>query len=103
MTPLDFIALTLAASAIVDVWFNGSIFATQRAAIEDSEGFWAELLSCPFCLLHHTPWILIVLFVIPGGAWMYPVYALAATRLAWLVNGVLPPSLRFDRESIIGN
>lgn len=31
MSCLDFIVLTLAASAIVDVWFNGSIFADWRA------------------------------------------------------------------------
>lgn len=31
MTWLDFLVLTLAASAVVDVWFNGSLFADWRA------------------------------------------------------------------------
>ena len=31
MTLLDFVVLTLAASAMVDVWFNGSVFADWRA------------------------------------------------------------------------
>lgn len=35
MNLLDFIVLTLAASAIVDVWFNGSIFSDWRAVLQD--------------------------------------------------------------------
>ena len=35
MNWLDFIALTLAAGAVVNVWKNGSIFADWRAFIED--------------------------------------------------------------------
>ena len=35
MTWLDFLALTLAAAAVVDVWFNGSIFADWRAFMQD--------------------------------------------------------------------
>ena len=31
MTALDFVVLTLAASAVVDVWLNGSLFADWRA------------------------------------------------------------------------
>lgn len=35
MTWLDFLALTLAASGVVDVWNNGSIFADWRAFFQD--------------------------------------------------------------------
>lgn len=35
MTWLDFLALTLAASGLVDVWKNGSIFADWRAFMQD--------------------------------------------------------------------
>jgi len=35
MTWLDFLVLTLAASAVVDVWSNGSIFADWRAFFQD--------------------------------------------------------------------
>lgn len=35
MSWLDFIVLTLAASAVLDVWFNGSIFADWRAFFQD--------------------------------------------------------------------
>ncbi len=35
MTWLDFLVITLAASAIVDVWANGSIFANWRAFLQD--------------------------------------------------------------------
>lgn len=38
MTWLDFVVLTLAASAVVDVWFNGSLFAKWRALINDIAG-----------------------------------------------------------------
>ena len=34
MTWLDFIVLTLAASAVIDCWFNGSLFADWRAFFE---------------------------------------------------------------------
>ncbi len=35
MSWLDFLVLTLAASAVVDVWANGSIFADWRAFLQD--------------------------------------------------------------------
>lgn len=90
----DFVLVIFAASAVVDVWFNGSIFAELRtviaAVVEDVGGepseprgelngptphkliyrycpvLLAELLQCPFCLSYHVPWILILLCVIPG-------------------------------------
>jgi hypothetical protein len=119
MSWLDFFVLTLAASAIVDAWFNGSIFADWRAFFQskcddplpeedtpaeppsdeeappsENEGEplpWlmrladkviprpvAELLSCSFCLSHHTPWMVGILFV------------LAAVIAAWWQEPIIP-------------
>lgn len=39
MDAVDFIALTFAASAIVDAWKNGSIFATGRAFMQAKEDY----------------------------------------------------------------
>jgi hypothetical protein len=94
MTWLDFVALTFAASAVVDVWRNGSIFAMARAVLESradddhspnesassyagSSGrvswFWqylpmflVRMLNCSFCCSHHTPWMLAVVFFLPA-------------------------------------
>ena len=136
MTWLDFFALTLAASALVDVWRNGSIFATGRAVLEakvDEEGDWstesessypppglptpwywrmipaffARILNCPFCLSHHTPWVLAVLFFLPAlwctGTWAWvlklPVYSLAATRLGTIINACVPEGAKYARDN----
>lgn len=215
MTTIDFIALIFAASAIVDVWFNGIIFAEWRAYFEsrtdsgdyaeprmvpfqdesvapvpvetgperplpappppqfrppplppppfgpmpglssdaaerslssaeaewsstaadepssaggDDEDhnygpkpFWmrlfdllpdrfCELLTCHYCLSHHTPWILLVLLMTPSvilrWLWdsplsflpMIPVYSLAATRIGNIVNSMLLDDANYDRE-----
>lgn len=47
MTWLDFVALILAASAVVDVWFNGSIFADWRSFFQDKADEPDELPSEP--------------------------------------------------------
>lgn len=154
MNWLDFIVLTLAASAIVDVWFNGSIFADWRAffqskaddpddepitdtpASQDEEEWegdplpwlmqladkWvprpiAELLTCSFCLSHHTPWLVGLLLMFPAfviltltteessrwwlvAAWVLklPAYSLAATRLGNIVNSYLPKKAKYHSE-----
>lgn len=119
MTWLDFIALSLAAGGVVDVWKNGSIFALARAVAADAaetdavqnrrtvRGLLGELLSCEFCLSHHTPWLLAVLFLLPAlvvtGPLAFllklPVYSLAATRLGWLLNAAVPADCRYDRAA----
>jgi len=119
MTWLDFTALALAASGVVDVWKNGSIFALPRAIAADAaemdavqdrrtlRGTLGELLTCEFCLSHHTPWLLAVLFFLPAlfvtGPWAFilklPVYSLAATRLGWLLNAVVPPEAQYARAN----
>jgi hypothetical protein len=99
ITFFQFLILALAASAAVDLWFNGSILAGARARVEASEGLVAELLGCPFCLTHWAAAAVLALFVLPGTyfpAFMWPAYALAAARLGWIVNGLLPARLRFE-------
>ena len=142
MTALDFFALVMAASAIVDVWRNGSIFAELRAYFEarqdagppladdpvpteeslpaDPNPWWmrlfdavlprwfAELVSCRFCLSHHTPWVAAVVCYLPTlfvtTPWMIfllklPVYSLAATRIGNIINACVPASAQYDRAA----
>lgn len=105
---VDFIALVFAASAVVDAWFNGSIFADRRAyfqALDDGGSKLGELMSCRFCFSHHTPWILAALFFVPGlfvpEPWGFvlklPVYSLAATRIGNIINACLPDDARYER------
>jgi hypothetical protein len=138
MMPLDFLVITLAASALVDVWRNGSIFALGRATMQakedDASGGWfessesedlltsglpwywrivpvffAKMLNCWFCLSHHTPWILAILFFLPAlwldGVWEWafklPVYSLAATRLGTIINAYVPLEAQYDRNAAI--
>jgi hypothetical protein len=108
----DLFALGLAAGVPVNAWLHkGGIFEEKREKIgtwgdPDSEtesfntkaerrrGLVAQLLICRFCLSHHTPWILILLFYLPS-LWLVdpwstivklPVYSLAATRLSLLLG-----------------
>ena len=141
MTVLDFICLTLAAGAVVNAWFNGSIFAEWRVfanekayptEADDAADFsplaesppeeplpWLmqlasrfvppllfELLTCPFCFSHHTPWLLALVFFLPAyflvTPWCIflcklPVYSLAATQLGNLINAVSPAGTRYQQ------
>jgi len=134
---LDFVVVIFAASAIVDVWKNGSIFADWRAFFENDEPAsgdtsvptvtdvtgntelpflmlladrWlprrvGELLSCSYCLSHHTPWIVSVVLIFPATLspdWLafllrVPAYSLAATRIGNLLNASVPEDSRYDR------
>lgn len=126
MTPIELLALCLAAGAVVDVWQQGSIFEGARAAVRetarldysdramrawkpirsrivDLRTFAARMLDCWYCFSHWVPAMLLVACVAPGIAcpglrpWAWlPVYSLAATRVVLLVNGLLPPRLRHD-------
>lgn len=143
MTALDFIVLSLAAGALVHVWFRGSIFTELRAYTEirtelppDDEllndmpapaesddrasvplwmrlgdrvlpTFVCELLVCHFCLSHHTPYILALLFFLPSlfvtAPWAVflfklPVYSLAATRLGNILNAIVPSTVKYNDE-----
>jgi len=136
MTITDFFICALAASAIVDVWFNGSILADLRKLVEVKVDWceakdettgpigWeglpgaigptgpadhtvesvdsivnqcpclvARMLSCAFCMSHHTPlWVFVWYFgvsCLPTAACevlRLPVYILAASRLMNLIT-----------------
>lgn len=145
----DLIALALASGAVIDVWFNGSLFsgwlgffqvkaetpppetppseqpsndsvasdskddmagdplpASMQIADKVLPDWFATLMSCPFCLSYHVPFWLGFFLLLP--AWLcpdplssiyrLPLYALAATRLGNLLNGALPPHLRYFRS-----
>lgn len=141
---LDFVFVVLAAGAVIDVWFNGTIFEQLHNLVDaiaeppaaeipitdiPNEGsnvqievlepslvlrlterycpqLLAELLTCPYCMSYHVPWILFLLFVVPS-MWVdtpwaafvikLPVYSLAATRISNLLNDLLPSSARYMR------
>lgn len=111
MSWLDFIAVTLAAGAIIEVWHKGSIFQTARAyvqALQDItpdntlKGKALELLTCPFCQSYHAPFylFLILLAATYAGGIMSAivhalVYGLAATRLGNIVNHLLPEGAKY--------
>jgi hypothetical protein len=110
MTVLDFIALILAAGALVDLWWNSELVEDQRAYTEacamlDSPPFWARLLTCPYCLSHWTAGLLaalLLLFSIFLPEWVslarIPVYALAIARGSFILNGLLPDHLHYLRS-----
>ncbi len=107
----DFVAVVLATGSLIEGWHKGSIFADWRAraqAIQDvtdpdsARGRLLELLDCPFCKSYHVPfWLLAALLL---GDWLgatigtvvrLVVYALAATRASNLLDGFLPPRMRY--------
>ena len=114
---LDFIAIIFATGAIIDVWHNGSIFATARAIVQAKQDvakngsfllLWTELLTCPFCKSYHIPIYLYVALL--SADWIggivavgvrVVIYGLAATRISNIVDGLLPKEMRYDRERII--
>jgi hypothetical protein len=112
MSALDFIAVIFAAGAIIEVWHKGSIFETARAHVqawqdvsapESARGRLWELIMCPFCKSYHLP-IYLFLLLLAGDALggtiaalvRVVVYGLAATRIGNLIDGLLPPRMRYD-------
>ena len=99
--------VALATGAVVDVWFNGSIFAGPRAHAETWENTLSELLGCSLCLNYQVPiWLTLGLWalpmLVPGWAALAlrsVLVTLAAGRLAWLVNTRLGPEHNYDRGS----
>lgn len=112
--PFDFLLVTLAAGAIIDVWHKGSIFETLRAylqAIQDitpqhtAKGRLLELVGCPFCKSYHVPLYLFLLLLLAtwfGG--MLPLAvrvvlaSLAATRAGNVIDSLLPAHKRYIPE-----
>lgn len=100
----------MASGALVDLWKNGSLFASWRAEAEALAVRYprlGELAQCDFCLTFQTAlWLFLLCFIpslcVPGG-WkavcQLPVLVLATGRLAWLLNGLLPGALRYSRDS----
>lgn len=111
---LDFIAVIFATGAIIDVWHNGSIFATARAIVQAKQdiakhgsitALWTELLTCPFCKSYHIPFYLyLALFGadyfggIASALIRVMLYSLAATRISNLIDGFVPKGMKYDRE-----
>lgn len=108
----DFLAVVLASGAIIQAWHHGSIFANWRAylqAVQDVtdpetlKGRFLELVMCPFCKSYHAPLYLFLLLL--AGDWIggtigagvrIVIYSFAATRLGNIVDGLLPPDMRYD-------
>ena len=111
---LDFVAVVFATGAVIDVWHKGSIFQTARAyteALQDVtdpeslKGRLLELLNCPFCKSYHVPVYLFLLLL--AGDWFGAtiaalvralIYGLAATRVSWLINALVPNHVRYIPE-----
>jgi hypothetical protein len=89
MTALtDLTTCGLAACATVDLWLEGSIFATARANLEARGGRLAELASCRFCHSFHAAWISALLLAHGGGPGRALLAILAIQKLASLFHRV---------------
>lgn len=95
MTPLDLLALALAARAVLDVWFDeDSVLADPRARTQLWQSwFWRTLFNCRFCMSYWVPAGLLGFFVASlflPDPWAVvaklPIYGLAATALVWLID-----------------
>lgn len=97
----DFLILVFAVWQIVETYRHGSLFDELRATIEIYEGFWAELLSCMFCLSHWVAGGCVLMYMLSTSVQtdyvtinaMFAVsrwfmLALAVTRGAQLLNDV---------------
>jgi hypothetical protein len=103
---IDVVLLALAAGAVVDVWLNGSIFAGWRARAEAWENAFSALLGCPLCLTYQAAiWLTLGLWALPLGVPRWAavalrgvLIALAAGRLAWLIEARLGPAADTPEE-----
>lgn len=97
----------LAGAQATETLHHGSIFAPWREKATDWSSkrgvrkFVGDLLRCPFCLAHWTCGLAIagLWFLPPAATW--PIYALAATRLAQILNDVLHPWTRSPSDTEI--
>lgn len=96
MTYLDLLVCSLATWHAVEVWHHGSIFASARARLELTDGWFswfANLMLCPFCLTVHAAVWITVWYVatdeLPNTVyWRLPVFGLAIARCANLANDI---------------
>lgn len=121
VTPLTLLAYALAIDSVVDAYHNGSLFegtreidAVHAAAFEANRhrgvrvvwrNFFGAARACPFCFSYHVAAAFLLLHLVGlavGGAAqaviLSGVYLLAAGRLAWLGNGLLPGRLGYCRS-----
>lgn len=79
----DLLILSMASSALLDVWFQGSLFSSYRSWLEArgelERGWWARLLTCRFCSSYSLPWLLSLLFLLP--AWLLDHHRMAYAGL----------------------
>ena len=105
---IDCVLIALAASHLVDLWFNGSLLAPQRAYVQATRSandrWWLELLSCWYCLSHWAVGGLALLYWgaaacgwVPGRVVQFLVAILACIRVVTLTNLLLPRYARFER------
>lgn len=101
---VDCVLTCLAASQLIDLWFNGTIplIATRRAYVEASrlnnDSFSVQLFSCSYCLAHWAVLLTATLYwVFTPFAWL--VHVLACIRVVTLTDMLLPRSVRFQRAT----
>jgi hypothetical protein len=78
---------------------------TKRLADKILPRWAVALLLCRYCLSYHVPFWLALVFYVPAlfvvAPWSLllklPVYGLAATRAANILNGLLPGHLQYKR------
>jgi hypothetical protein len=114
MLLLDLLVAAIATNGLVDAWRNGSIFADRQALLQaeqdssdvDSWKYWRlELYLCAFCHSYHIGLLLfsslLLVDCVPGGIILRAlIYGLAAGRLSWLLNGILPRKLQYHRNPL---
>lgn len=61
---VDLCIAALAVWQIVEIWHHSSLFATKRARVELMEGFFGQLLSCPWCLSVWVAWVVGVVVLV---------------------------------------
>jgi hypothetical protein len=86
MTMSSLRACGLAACAAVDIWLEGSLFATRRAVLEARGGRLAELAACRLCLSFHAAWLAGLAMRLGGGVGELLVAALAVSQLARIID-----------------
>lgn len=112
-----FVIAGFASWQVVETWHHGSLFAEWNKWLKSykksGKGTWwqkffCNLLICPFCLAHWTSGVcvLVLLLTGPDSVLRWPVYVLAVTRLAQLLNDVThricrSPSSEADASSDI--
>lgn len=101
MPLIDLLVAILACNQVVEIWNHGSIFATRRAMIAVSDGWFASLLRCMFCLSVWVGWLVALSVLIANllpDLFALPIrtfgYGLAISRGANLLNDLTHEWLR---------